>query len=86
MAASRQPEYRCHRLKLVDLRHSEPHRQVHLEPSNIYEDLYRISTAHNSSCRNRLFLYALPPYPEIINDSIWASTRGSKEEFNIGAI
>jgi hypothetical protein len=31
----------------------------------------RTSTAHNSSARNRLFLYALPPYREIIEQTIW---------------
>jgi hypothetical protein len=32
--------------------------------------LYQISTAQNSSNAKRLILRDVPPYPEIINDSI----------------
>ena len=37
--------------------------------------LYRISTDANSNGGNRLFLFAFPPYPEIIEHSIWVSSN-----------
>src|ERR1022692_4878183 len=60
----------------ADLSRSELHRQLHLEPSDIFAHLYRISTEHNSNDAKRLFLRGFLPYPRIIEDSIWASSRG----------
>jgi hypothetical protein len=54
---------------MADLRRSELHRQLHLEPSDIFAHGYRISTEHNSNDANRLFLNAFPPYPETIEKS-----------------
>src|ERR1035441_7090713 len=55
--------------QLADLRRSELHRQLHLEPSDIFAHLYRISTEHNSNDATRLFLRTFPAYPEIIEHS-----------------
>src|ERR1017187_7057710 len=57
------------RQQLADLRRSELHRQLHLEPSDISAHLYRISTEHNSNDAKRLFLRTFPAYPEIIQNS-----------------
>jgi|SRR5271156_318045 hypothetical protein len=51
---------------MADLKRSELHRQLQSAPSDILAHLYRISTAHNSSGRKRLFLDAFPAYPGII--------------------
>src|ERR1700686_1781524 len=53
----------------ADLRRSELHRQLHLEPSDIFAHLYRISTEHNSNDAKRLFVRTFPAYPEIIEQS-----------------
>jgi hypothetical protein len=55
---------------MADLRRSELRRLPHLEPSDIFAHLYRISTEHNSNDAKRLFLQAFPAYPEIISHSI----------------
>jgi hypothetical protein len=54
---------------MADLRRSELHRQLHLEPSDIFAHLYRISTEHNSNDAKRLFLRTFPAYPEIIEQN-----------------
>ena len=59
---------------MADLRRSELHRRPRLEPSDIFVHLYRISTEHNSNDAKRLFLHTFPPYPEIIQNSIWVSS------------
>jgi hypothetical protein len=57
---------------MADLRRSGELFGVFRIVPGLHRSLYRISTAHNSSGRNRLFLNAFPPYPEIIEHSIWA--------------
>jgi hypothetical protein len=61
---------------MADLTRSELHRQLHLEPSDIFAHLYRISTEHNSNDAKRLFLRTFPAYAAIIAASIWASSQG----------
>ena len=58
---------------MADLRRSELHRQLHLEPSDIFAHGYRISTEHNSNDAKRLSLRGFLSYPGIIEDSIWVS-------------